>query len=84
MEIEIFIVKKVEIADVYLQRIREITEDGSIGARDEAIEYVMKLRADFDHDTAKAIVAYVDEERSEALDKELESALVKATESEPV
>lgn len=84
MEIEITITKKVEVADIYLHRIGEIIEEGSIGSFDAAVEYVMKLRADFDHDTAKAIVQYVDEERSEALNKGLGNALAKAVKSEPV
>ena len=84
MEIEITITKKVEIADIYLHRIGEITEDGSIGSFDEAVEYVMKLRAEFDRDTARAIVKYVDMERRDTLSKELACALVKAVKSEPV
>ena len=83
MEIEIRIRKKVEIADIYLYRIGKIIEDGSIGSFDAAVEYVVKLRAEFDRDTARAIVRYVDEERSEMLDKELGNALVKAVKSEP-
>ena len=62
MKMEVMVFKEVEIADEHVHRVQEIMVDGSIGSFADAVEYVRKIGEEFDYDTSKAIVTYIDRE----------------------